>query len=383
MLQEESFFPEKLRLLEEMTQQGRQVINLGIGNPDLPPAPEVLSAMQQCMQQPGVHGYQSNKGSADFRRSAAAWYQAFFGVSLEPESQVVPLQGSRQGIVQISQAFLNVGDEVLIPSPAYPTYAFGAYLAGARTRAYPLLPENQFLPDFAQLERMDLSRVRMMWVNYPHMPTGIMASQEVLTRLVDFARRHQIILINDHAYSLVNNPAAISLLSVPGALDVCLELNSLSKNYNLAGWRLAFVAGNAQSIRHLLQLKSHMDSGIALPLQAGASAALQLDLSWFEMLNKSYVVRRKWAERFAQALDCNPCGGSAGMFLWAQLPGRASNSKAFVSELLAQTGIFVAPGSLFGMHGEGFIRISLCAGEQQWIQALKMLEQHQMIMLSN
>lgn len=366
----EYFFVTAQREKQALQQQGQTVYDFSIGNPDLPPPPEVLAGMQDSLFRSDVHGYQSNAGSLRFRNAAAGWYNRFFDVSLDAQTEVLPLQGSRQGILQISQALLKPGDKVLVPNPGYPSYSFGARMMGADVVAYSLTTENQYQIDFDELHQLDLTGVKIMWVNYPHMPTGAKTEAESLGELLAFARKRNIILVNDNAYALVRNNAPLSLLAMDGASGIALELNSLSKNYHMAGWRLGFVAGNPQMISQLLALKSHLDSGIALPLQEAGAAALDLGYKWFAPVNNEYNARALLAAELATLLGCKPDGGQLGMFLWAKMPGQETSSMDFTSRLLKEQGLLLAPGSLFGSRGEGFIRISLCAPLEQFEQAI-------------
>lgn len=367
----EYFFVAAQRQKQELIAQGRQIADLSIGNPDLPPPAEVVSAFHSNVSLPGAHGYQSNAGNAAFLHSAISWYQRFFDVKLQGQSQVLPLQGSRQGILQLSQLLLSSGDQVLVPDPGYPSYAFGARMMGASTLPYSLRADEHFLPDLQKIEQQDLSRVKIMWVNYPHMPTGAGGTCETFESLVAFAHKHKILLVNDNAYALVRNNNPLSILAVPGADEVALELNSLSKNYHLAGWRLGFLAGNADVIARLARLKSHLDSGIALPLQLAAARALDLGYQWFAPMSNQYRQRAQWALQLAHAMGCVPAGGELGMFLWVKMPETGMSAEEFANALLHKAGVLVAPGSLFGSQGEGHLRISLCAPQETFILAME------------
>ncbi|MFN2394999.1 MAG: pyridoxal phosphate-dependent aminotransferase [Bacteroidales bacterium] len=369
----EYFFVGAQRQKQELIRQGRRIADLSIGNPDLPPSTEVLNRLKESLSHPANHGYQPNAGSKVLRNSITSWYDRFFAAEVNPDDEVIPLQGSRQGIIQLSQALLKPGDEVLVPDPGYPSYSFAAKMMGANAVSYSLNHQNDFLPDLKNLQNSDLSRVKIMWVNYPHMPTGAKALNDTFEQLVLFARENNILIVNDNAYAFVRNNSPKSILSVAGAKDVALELNSLSKNYNLAGWRLGFLAGNAALISHLSQLKSHLDSGIALPLQHAAAAALDLGYKWFAPLNNAYNARAKSAKKLAQAMGCIPAGGDHGMFLWVKMPETGMTSADFDHMLLHEAGVLLAPGSLFGKNGEGHLRISLCASEEQFEIAMENL----------
>ena len=366
----EYFFVGAQRQKQELISQGRRIADLSIGNPDLPPPAEVLDRLKESLSQPQNHGYQPNAGSNILRNAIASWYNRFFDADVNPGGEIIPLQGSRQGILQLSQALLKPGDEVLVPDPGYPSYSFAAKIIGATPVPYNLNSQNGFLPDLENLQNSDLSKVKIMWVNYPHMPTGVKALPDTFEQLVMFARQNNILIVNDNAYVFVRNNSPKSILSVAGAKEVALELNSLSKNYNLAGWRLGFLAGNTDVLSHLSQLKSHLDSGIALPLQHAAAAALDMGYKWFAPLNNVYNARAKSAHKLAQFMGCAPVGGDQGMFLWVKMPETAMTSAYYAHMLLHDAGILLAPGSLFGRNGEGHLRISLCAPEEQFDIAL-------------
>lgn len=370
---QEYFLVSAQRRKQQLIKQGRPVADLSIGNPDLPPPPIVQETLCRFLSLPHTHGYQPNAGQHNFRNAISAWYSRFFNAGIDSLTQVLPLQGSRQGILQLSQTLLGPGDEVLVPDPGYPSYAFGAAMMGATARKYTLSAHNHFLPQWEELEAMDLSRVKLMWVNYPHMPTGARATEDFFVELVAFARRHNILVVNDHAYAFIRNNTPLSILSVEGADQVALELNSLSKNYNLAGWRLGFLAGNGGVISQLSQLKSHLDSGIALPLQQAAAEALGLGYNWFAPCNNEYNARWYKAMQLVHALGCEPAGAPSGMFVWARMPEQGLTSVAFVTRLLEEAGVLLAPGSLFGSQGEHHIRISLCASFETFDQALSQL----------
>jgi len=370
----EYFFVGAQRQKQELIRQGRRIADLSIGNPDLPPPAEVLERLNESLSQPTHHGYQPNAGSSVLRNAIASWYNRFFGADVNPENEIIPLQGSRQGILQLSQTLLKPEDKVLVPDPGYPSYSFAAKMMGASPVTYSLIAQNGFLPDLENLQNSDLSKVKIMWVNYPHMPTGAKASSDTFEQLVMFARQNNILIVNDNAYAFVRNNAPQSILSVAGAKEVALELNSLSKNYNLAGWRLGFLSGNADILSHLSQLKSHLDSGIALPLQHAAAAALDLGFKWFAPLNNAYNARANSAKNLAQAMGCQPVGGDHGLFLWVKMPETGMTSADFAHMLLHDAGILLAPGSLFGRNGEGHLRISLCAPEEQFEIAMDNLK---------
>lgn len=370
----EYFFVGAQRQKRELLRQGRRIADLSIGNPDMPPPAEVLDRLKESLAQPQSHGYQPNAGSSILRNAISSWYDRFFDADVNPENEITPLQGSRQGILQLSQTLLKPEDKVLVPDPGYPSYSFAAKMMGANPVPYSLNAQNGFLPDLEKIQNSDISKVKIMWVNYPHMPTGAKALNDTFEKLVMFARENNILIVNDNAYAFVRNNSPQSILSVDGAKDVALELNSLSKNYNMAGWRLGFLAGNADVISHLSQLKSHLDSGIALPLQHAAAAALDMGYKWFAPLNNAYNARAKSAKKLVQAMGCEPTGGDHGMFLWVKMPDMGMSSADFAHMLLHEAGILLAPGSLFGRNGEGHLRISLCAPEEQFEIAMENLK---------
>ena len=346
------------------------VINLGIGSPDGTPPREALKAVAENAQKDGVHGYQSYVGIPELREGFAAWYKRYYGVTLDPASQIQPLTGSKEGILLISLTFLNPGDGVLIPDPGYPTYTSASNMVDARIVKYDLLEENGWYPDFDALEKMDLKGVKLMWTNYPGMPTGAKATPQLYERLVDFGRRHGILIINDNPYSFIRNDQPLSILSVPGAMEGCLEMNSLSKAHNMAGWRLGMVAGDAAYIKEILKVKSQMDSGIFRPLQLAAVEALQAGPDWFEALNAEYHRREQVAFRIMDVLGATYDSHAAGLFVWGRLHGDLTPEQ-LSDKLLYEAGVFITPGFIFGKNGEKYIRISLCAPVPVLEQALE------------
>jgi LL-diaminopimelate aminotransferase len=357
---QEYYFSQKLREIDVLNQAGAQVINLGIGSPDLPPHPSVIEALTGAARRPDTHAYQSYRGVPALRRAAADWYQRSYGVSLDPETEVLPLLGSKEGIVHVCMTFLQPGDEALIPNPGYPTYRAAVHLSGATPVDYDLTADTGWQPDLAALARRDLSRVKLMWVNYPHMPTGTPADPAALTELVAFARAHRILLVHDNPYSFILNDEPQSLLAVPGAREVALELNSLSKSHNLAGWRVGLLAGRADLLQQVLRFKSNMDSGMFLPVQLAAAAALQLGPEWHEQLNATYRARREQVYQLLDALGCRYDRQQVGLFVWARVPAGYADGYALSDEVLRAARVFVTPGGIFGSNGNGFIRVSLC-----------------------
>ena len=368
---QEYYFSRKLREVRQRIGSGQDVINMGIGSPDLPPPAAALSALTESLSQPTAHKYQSYQGTPALRQTIATYYQDAFGVALNPENEVLPLMGSKEGIMHISMAFLNQGDGVLIPNPGYPTYASVTELVGARAVPYTLSAATNWLPNLEELAKQDLTGVKLMWVNYPHMPTGAIADAAFLAELVAFAKTHDLLLINDNPYANILNDAPMSLLQVPGAKEVALELQSLSKAYNMAGWRVGMVCGSAAHIQDILKVKSNMDSGMFFGLQQGAMAALAQGTAWFSELNATYHSRRELIWQLAEALGTTFERDTAGMFVWAKLPEGALDSEAYIDALLEEHHIFIAPGTIFGTAGEGYVRFSLCVTEARIQEALK------------
>lgn len=374
----EYYFSKKLEEVRALDAEGKNIINLGIGSPDLPPPAKAIQALTEALLLPNAHQYQPYKGQPQFREAIEDFYKEYYEVDLDAASEILPLMGSKEGILHISMAFLNEGDEVLIPNPGYPTYAAVTKLVGAKVRDYDLVEENNWLPDLDALAKTDLSKVKLMWVNYPHMPTGTMATKKLFEELVAFGKKHDVLIVNDNPYSFVLNNEPLSILSVPGAKETVLELNSLSKTFNMAGWRVGMVCGSKANTQTVLKMKSNMDSGMFLPLQAGAIAAMTNAKDFLAELNVQYLKRREKAIALARALNCKPLDKAAGLFVWAKI-GSETTSEEFVDELLYKYGIFVAPGIIFGSNGEGYIRISLCAKEEKLEEALNKIEKEKLI----
>lgn len=365
----EYYFSTKLREVRQLKAEGKPVINIGIGSPDLDPPITVSRAMQNAIEQNHVHGYQSYQGIPELRDAIAVFYQQHYHVSLNPENEILPLMGSKEGIMHISMTFLNSGDEVLIPNPGYPTYTSVTNLVEAVPVAYDLIEENNWFPDLETLAKTDLSKVKIMWVNYPHMPTGSKPTEQLFKKLVKFAKQHQILIVNDNPYSFILNDTPKSILEIEGAKDVAIELNSLSKTFNMAGWRIGMLLGSSKLISTVLQVKSNMDSGMFYGIQQGAIAALQSDVHWFKNLNDVYEKRRKIAWKIADTLNCTYDNNTAGLFVWAKLP-EGKIATEVTDELLYKYNIFLAPGTIFGSNGEGYIRISLCVSEDSLQEVL-------------
>lgn len=371
---EEYYFSKKLREVSNMIQSGESVINMAIGSPDLFPSIKVVDEIKNSLSDSFAHKYQSYQGLPELRNAIAKFYNKFFGVELNPSNEVLPLMGSKEGIMHISLAFLNSADEVLIPNPGYPTYLSVTKLVQANPVFYNLSEENGWFPNLSELENKDLSKVKLMWINYPHMPTGASANFDQFEKLLEFAKTNNILLINDNPYSFILNDEYLSLLKVRGYKDFVLELNSLSKSFNMSGWRVGMLVGSSDNITKVLKVKSNMDSGMFYGIQKGAIAALNLDKSWFEDLNKVYLKRRKLIWNIADKLNCSYDKNSKGLFVWAKLPNHIKSSEQYIDTLLKEKKIFIAPGTIFGSNGEGYIRFSLCIDEVKIYEALKRIE---------
>ncbi|MEM9649978.1 MAG: aminotransferase class I/II-fold pyridoxal phosphate-dependent enzyme [Bacteroidota bacterium] len=368
---QEYYFSRKLREVRGLIQEGKPIINMGIGSPDLTPSPQVLETLKAAIADTGAHQYQSYQGLPELRNAIAEFYKVKFGVTVKPANEVLPLMGSKEGIMHIGLAFLNEGDEVLLPNPGYPTYSSVTKLIGAVPRTYDLKAENNWFPDWEALSQTDLSKVKLMWVSYPHMPTGATASREQLSHLVDFAKKHQILLVNDNPYSFVLSKNPTSILSVEGAKDCALELNSLSKTFNMAGWRVGMVLGNQEHINAVLKVKSNMDSGMFYGIQKGAIAALNSGPDWFEGLDEVYNRRRELMFQLVEKLGCTYDRNAVGMFVWSNLPEGSLPSEEFIDQVLYDKHVFIAPGTIFGSNGEGYMRFSLCVKEEKIKEAIE------------
>tara|TARA_R110002126_G_scaffold13225_4_gene57661 strand:- start:2790 stop:3941 length:1152 start_codon:yes stop_codon:yes gene_type:complete len=367
---EEYYFSSKLREVRQLASEGKPIINMGIGSPDLSPSPLVIDAITAAMRDDNAHQYQSYQGLPELRQAMADFYENNYGVTLNSVTEILPLMGSKEGIMHISMAFLNEGDQVLIPNPGYPTYSSVTNLVGAVPVYYDLTESSSWEPDLDALEKLDLSKVKLMWIGYPHMPTGARGSLALFEKLVAFAKKHQIVLVNDNPYSFVLNDNPMSLLQVAGAKEVALELNSLSKTFNMAGWRVGMVLGNATFIDAVLKVKSNMDSGMFYPVQKGAIAALHSDQSWFESMNEIYKKRRVLTEQLAEKLGCEVYKEGVGLFVWAKLPAGIASAEAFINDILYQKHLFITPGTIFGSNGEGYIRFALCVKEEKIQEAI-------------
>jgi aspartate/methionine/tyrosine aminotransferase len=370
----EYYFSKKLREIDQMRQQGIQVINLGIGNPDRPPSPEVLDVLNDASSQKNNHGYQSYIGIPELREAFATWYKKYFQVELSPANEILPLMGSKEGIMHISMAFLNKGDQVLIPNPGYPTYASVSNLVEAEMLTYDLKEELNWQPDFIELEKLDLSKVKMMWVNYPNMPTGANASLELFEKFVAFGKKHNILICNDNPYSFILNDNPLSIFRVKGAKDIAIELNSLSKSHNMAGWRVGMVAANPEFIQYILRVKSNMDSGMFRPLQLAAAKALSLGEEWYTEVNDEYIKRRELAWEIMDALNCKYDTNQSGMFVWSRIPDLYDSAIELSDIILNKAHVFITPGSIFGKQGDKYIRISLCATQEVLKESLQKIK---------
>ena len=370
----EYYFSQKLREIEQLNKAGKQIINLGIGSPDLSPHPDVIKVLQETSAADNVHAYQSYKGVPVFRNAIAKFYQTWYGVTLDPESEVLPLIGSKEGIMHICMTYLNVGDQALIPNPGYPTYSSAVKLAGGEPVYYDLTLAGNWEPDLEALEKIDLSKVKLMWVNYPHMPTGHLPSVRFFEDLIAFATKHQILICHDNPYSFILNEKPQSLLSVKGAKEVVVELNSLSKSANMAGWRVGMLVGKKERIEEVLRYKSNMDSGMYLPIQLAAAMALGLGKDWYDSINVIYKARRKKVFELLDLLKCNYSKSQVGMFVWANVPSNFSDGFALSDKVLYDANVFITPGGIFGTGGNGFIRISLCAPVEHFELAIERIK---------
>jgi len=366
----EYYFSAKLKEVRQMIAEGKKVINLGIGSPDMPPSDAVINAISTSMHDAKAHEYQSYQGLPELREAIALFYNRHFGVSLNPVNEILPLMGSKEGIMHVSMAFLNEGDKVLIPNPGYPTYTSATKLVGALPLFYNLSSKNNWEPDFEALEASDLSSVKIMWVNYPHMPTGAKGSRAMFEKLVAFATKNNILIVNDNPYSFVLNDEQLSIFQIGGAKKVALELNSLSKTFNMAGWRVGMISGSAALLDSVLKVKSNMDSGMFYGIQKGAIAALQSGPDWFASLNAVYTKRRELIFKLADIMGCTYDRNTAGLFVWAKLPKGTSDVEKYVDQILYDKHIFLTPGTVFGTAGEGYVRFSLCANEAVITEAI-------------
>lgn len=371
----EYYFSQKLRELDRLRQQGHDIINLGIGSPDLPPHPDVIGVLQEAAARPDTHAYQSYKGSPVLRQAMADWYNKQYGVSPDPEREILPLLGSKEGILHCCMAFLSPGDEALVPDPGYPTYGSAVQLAGGRVRPYVLREENRYYPDWEELAQTDLRRVKMMWVSYPHMPTGQAADPGEFEKIRAFAEQHRILVVHDNPYSFILHDRPLSMLRPGDCSPWILELNSLSKSHNMAGWRVGMLLGHASLVQEVLRFKSNMDSGMYLPLQLAAARALSLGPDWTQSLNEVYRQRREEVFRMLDSLGCPYRREQAGLFVWAAVPGTREDGFALSDRVLERTDVFITPGGIFGEAGRHYIRVSLCTPEARLREAGERVKQ--------
>lgn len=370
----EYYFSTKLKEIAALKAQGVDIISLGIGGPDLPPPATVIDTMTEAIHNPANHGYQPHVGVPELRESFARWYKRWYGVELDPRSEIQPLIGSKEGVTHISLAFVNPGDKVLIPDPGYPTYSSISRMAGAEVMTYDLTEENGWQPDFDAIERLDLTGVKLMWLNYPHMPTGARARRETFERAIDFGRRHGIVIVHDNPYSFILNREPMSIMSVPGAKDIAIELNSLSKSHNMPGWRVGVAVSNPTFLSWILRIKSNIDSGQFKPLMLAAARALDEGPEWHDALNEAYSSRRAIAEEIMTELGCTFDPTQSGLFLWGRISDPDVTSEQLADRILDEARVFITPGFIFGRNGDRYIRISLCAPEDKLTEALNRIK---------
>jgi LL-diaminopimelate aminotransferase len=368
----EYYFATKLREIAELNKAGKQIINLGIGSPDLPPHPDVIKTLQEEAAKDNVHAYQSYNGSPVLREAIAEWYKKYYEVdNIDPAKEILPLLGSKEGIMHICMTYLNQGDQVLIPNPGYPTYTSAVKLAGGTPLYYELTAENNWAPDFDSLEKSDLSKVKLMWVNYPQMPTGQQPNKSLFEKLVAFGKQHHILICHDNPYAFILNDHPESLLAVEGAKEVVIELNSLSKSQNMAGWRVGMLIAGEDRVNEILRFKSNMDSGMFLPVQLAAAKALSLDQSWYDSVNKIYTERREKVFELLDLLDCTFSKTQVGMFVWAKISAIYKDGYALSDKVLYDANVFITPGGIFGTAGNNYIRVSLCGSMEKFNEAIK------------
>lgn len=372
----EYYFSRKLKEIDRLNAEGKDIVSLAIGSPDMPPSRQTIDKLCEVARQAGSHGYQPTMGTPELRQAMAGFYKRWYGVSIDPQTEIQPLIGSKEGILHITLAFVNTGDKVLVPNPGYPTYTSLSKLLGAEVVTYNLREDDGWQPDFEQLEAMDLTGVRLMWTNYPNMPTGAPARMETYRRLVSFARRHNIVVVNDNPYSLILNEKPVSLMQVEGAKDCCIELNSMSKSHNMPGWRVGMCVSNRQFIQWILKVKSNIDSGTFRGIQLAAAEAYNNSDAWHRQANiETYRRRRSLAEAIMQELGCEYGGDQVGMFLWGRIPDRYATAEELTEKVLHRARVFITPGFIFGSNGERYVRISLCAKDEKMEEALKRIKE--------
>ena len=371
----EYYFSQKLREIDTLNKEGKNIINLGIGSPDLPPHPDVIRVLQEESAKPNTHAYQSYKGSPVLRNAISTWYKKWYGVTLNADTEILPLIGSKEGIMHICMTYLNDGDFVLIPNPGYPTYRSAATIAGGKCLEYTLTKENNWFPNFKEIENsLHINRVKLMFVNYPQMPTGQLPTKEMFVELVAFAKKYNILLVHDNPYSFILNDNPFSLLSIEGAKDIAIELNSLSKSQNMAGWRVGMLCGAKERIDEVLRFKSNMDSGMFLPLQLAAAKALELEQDWHDALNGIYKKRREKVFELLRLLNCEFDTTQAGMFVWAAIPANYKDGYEVSDKVLYGVNVFITPGGIFGSAGNKYIRVSLCTKEEKFDEAIERIK---------
>ena len=375
----EYYFSKKLREIEDLNREGKNIISLGIGSPDQAPHPDVIQVLHDESKKSNTHAYQSYKGSPVLRKAMADWYKTYYGVTLDPDLEILPLAGSKEGIMHICMTFINPGDLVLIPNPGYPTYQSAAKLAGAIPIAYELKEERGWLPDFKELKEYIHSKPPgqksvLMFVNYPQMPTGQLPTKQLFEDLVFFAKENQVLLVHDNPYSFILNEDPMSILQVEGSLEYVMELNSLSKSHNMAGWRVGMLMAAPKNIENVLRFKSNMDSGMFLPLQLAAAKALSLPASWYQEVNQIYSRRKRVVEAMLEGMGCQFSKKQAGLFVWAKVPKTVSDGYVLSDLLLYKANVFITPGGIFGTAGDPYIRVSLCASEEKILESFERIK---------
>ena len=370
----EYYFSRKLKEVARMNAEGKNVISLGIGSPDMPPSEETINVLCENARKPDAHGYQPTVGIPELRKAMADWYKRWYDVDLDPATEIQPLIGSKEGILHVTLALVNPGDQVLVPNPGYPTYTSLNKILGSEIVNYNLREDNHWQPDFEELEKMDLSRVKIMWTNYPNMPTGAAAQMRTYERLVDFAQRHHIVVVNDNPYSFILNHKPLSLLQVDGAKSCCIEFNSMSKSHNMPGWRIGMLASNADFVQWILKVKSNIDSGMFRAMQLAAATALEAEQDWYDGNNANYRNRRQLAGEIMHTLGCTYDENQVGMFLWGKIPDSCTDVEELTEHVLHKARVFITPGFIFGSNGKRYIRISLCCKDNKLAEALKRIK---------
>lgn len=372
---QEYYFSKKLREVAQLNAQGRDIISLGIGGPDRPPHQDVIETLSTEAHKSDTHSYQPYVGIPELRRAFADWYKRWYGVTLDPDKEIQPLIGSKEGILHVSLTFLNPGDGVLVPNPGYPTYTSVSRLAQAKVYTYDLTEKNGWMPDFDALEQLPLDKIKLMWINYPHMPTGTPATLELFEKIIAFGKRHGIVIAHDNPYSFILNDKPMSLLQVDGARDIAIEMNSMSKSHNMAGWRVGMLASNPTFISWILKVKSNIDSGQFRPLMLAAVKGLQADKQWYDDVNATYASRRRIAEQIMEAIGCTFDPRQTGLFLWGRIPDSETSSESLADRVLYDARVFITPGFIFGSNGDRYVRISLCATEAKMKEALARIKE--------